>query len=373
MSLRDYAWMLNDPARINAFRQAITDAVKPGDVVVEIGAGLGTFGFIACQAGASHVYAIEDGVFDALCEIVRKQPFGDQIKPVRGNSLDVELPEKADVIIYEDFNSTFLGEGMSRLIGDASRRFLQPGGKWIPAEAVLCGALYEAPEKWGELSGWRSEKAHLRGLDFSPLADWMLNSKFRDEYSPDGIIAPPRDLRRYRIGGEAETYDLSWRGEDVSVRRGDVHGICVWFRLEFGNGIALDNAPGADKTVYQQVFFPLSAPVPVDAGEKVGWSLFCTPGGGDEFLWNWRVESQSGLAEGTTFASSPFVAADLKKKSGGHVPSLDLDRRIAKFILEEVDGTQTQGAIAARLQEKFPNEIPGEREALQYVVNVLGD
>lgn len=374
MSLRDYAWMLNDPARINAFRRAIAAIVKPGDIVVEIGAGLGTFSFIACQAGASRVYAIEDSVYDALSEIVRKQPFGDRIKPVRGNSFDVELPEKANVIIYEDFNSAFLGSGMSKFFDDASRRFLQAGGRWLPAEAVLCGALYEAPEKWEELSGWRGEKAHLDGLDFSPLAGWMLNSKFRDEYASDGIIAPPRDLRRYRLGGEPETYDLSWRGENVSERRGNVHGICVWFRLEFGGGISLDNAPGADKTVYRQVFFPLSAPVPVDAGEKVEWSLFCVPGGGGkETLWNWRVESQGGLAEGTTFARSPFVAADIKKKSGDHVPSLDPDRRIAKFILEEVDENQTQNEIAAKLLEKFPNEISGEGKALQYVVNVLGN
>jgi protein arginine N-methyltransferase 1 len=227
MSLRSYAWMLNDPARINAFRRAITAIVKPGDVVVEIGAGLGTFSFLACQAGASRVYAIEDSVFDALCEIVHKQSFGDRIKPVQGYSSDVELPEKADVIIYEDFSSAFLGAGMSKFFNDASRRFLHPGGKWLPAKAVLCGALYEASEKWEELSGWRSERNHLEGLNFSPLAGWMLNSKFRDEYSPDGIITPPRDLRRYRLGGEAETYDLSWRGEDVPDRRGNVHGICV--------------------------------------------------------------------------------------------------------------------------------------------------
>ena len=374
MSLRDYAWMLNDPARINAFRRAITAIVKPGDVVVEIGAGLGTFSFLACQAGASRVYAIEDNVFDALCEIVDKQTFCDRIKPIRGNSHNIKLPEKANVIIFEDFNSAFLGVGMNKFFDDSSRRFLLSGGKWLPSEAVICGALYEAPAKWEKLSAWRNENDHLGGLDFSPLAGWMLNSKFRDEYSPDGFISSPRDLRRYRLGGEAETYDLSWRGEDVSERRANVHGICVWFRLEFGDGIILDNAPGTDETVYQQVFFPLSAPVPVADGERVEWSLYCTPGGdGNEISWNWRVESQGGLAEGTTFADSPFLVANLIKNSENHVPILDSDLRMAKFILGEVDGKQTQGEIAVKLQKEFPNEIQGERKALQYVVYVLGN
>ena len=46
---------------------------------------------------------------------------------------------------------------------------------------------------------------------------------------------------------------------------------------------------------------------------------------------------------------------------------------MAKFILGEVDGKQTQGEIAVKLQKEFPNKIQGERKALQYVVYVLGN
>jgi protein arginine N-methyltransferase 1 len=45
--------------------QAIEAALRPGNVVVDLGSGPGFFALIACQAGARRVYAID------LAEIVQ--------------------------------------------------------------------------------------------------------------------------------------------------------------------------------------------------------------------------------------------------------------------------------------------------------------
>jgi protein arginine N-methyltransferase 1 len=59
MSMDYYRGMLIQRSRVEAFRRAIHAAVRPGDRVLEIGSGLGTYAFFAAEAGASKVWAVE--------------------------------------------------------------------------------------------------------------------------------------------------------------------------------------------------------------------------------------------------------------------------------------------------------------------------
>ncbi len=374
MSLQDYSWMLHDAVRIDAFRRAVERAVGPGDIVAEIGAGLGTYSFFACRAGAARVYAIEDSAYGALETLAGRQDFGGRLKVIRGNSADITLPETADLIIYEDFSSAFLAAGMPGVVRDAAERLLKPGGRWLPEEVVLCGAFIECADKWEERAAWRKGGEHVEGLDFGPLAGWLLNSKVRGEFGPEALLTAPRDLRRYRFGNPEEKFDLAWNFGEKGVRSGTAHGVCVWFRLEFSGGTDLDNAPGADKTVYGQVMFPLSAPLRIEKDAPLEWSLDCVEGaGGDEMWWSWRVDSPGGVAEGTTFAGFPASMEKIRKNSGDHVPRLGSRQKIWKFILNEADGERAQEEIARKLFAAFSGEIADEKEALRLVTDILAE
>lgn len=103
---------LVDKKRTEAFRKAIHQVVKPGDVVVDIGSGTGIFALFAADAGASKVYAVEVEhlLATSLRQTVAASKHKDTIEVVEGNALEVDLPKHIDVIIGEIIETGLMDE-----------------------------------------------------------------------------------------------------------------------------------------------------------------------------------------------------------------------------------------------------------------------
>src|SRR5437867_8406546 len=123
----EHRQFLCDRARLQVFERAVAAAVRPGDVVIDLGAGTGILGMFACRAGASRVYAIEaGGMIEVARALAQANGFGDRILFLRAHSSDVTLPEQADVLVADLVGRMGFEAGAFEVYGHV-RRWLKPG------------------------------------------------------------------------------------------------------------------------------------------------------------------------------------------------------------------------------------------------------
>jgi predicted RNA methylase len=132
----DYPYLcLVDRERTLAFREAIEASVRPGDVVVEVGAGTGILTLFAAAAGASRVHAVEiDPVLArALRETVVANGLEDVVTVVEGDALTADLPE-ADVVVAELVETGLLDEMQAAVLNALRERgVVGPRTRVVPA------------------------------------------------------------------------------------------------------------------------------------------------------------------------------------------------------------------------------------------------
>ena len=126
--------MIWDELRCRSYGTAITRAIKPGDVVIDFGSGLGIWAMAAARSGASRVYAIEanDDVADVAQALIAENGFSDRITLIKADAATVDLPEKADLIISELLNCAGFNEYDGHPLMKVRDRYLKPGGRMIP-------------------------------------------------------------------------------------------------------------------------------------------------------------------------------------------------------------------------------------------------
>src|SRR5262245_60202134 len=150
--LLSYARMMSDRRRVDVYRAALRAAVKPGDVVIEVGTGVGVFAVMAKLMGARRVVAIEPNDAIAIAHLVAADNLGDgSIEFIQYFSSNVVIDQPADVLVTDLHGALPVAATYLASMIDARERLLRPGGIIVPTIDTLCAAVVEAPEVYAQL------------------------------------------------------------------------------------------------------------------------------------------------------------------------------------------------------------------------------
>lgn len=167
--------MLQDFVRTGTYFAAVIENRSDfeGRVVVDVGAGSGILSLFAAQAGAKHVYAVEASEMAEYAQkLISGNPsLGQRITVIKGKVEEVELPEKADILISEPMGTLLVNERMLESYIIARDRFLTPSGKMFPTLGRIHMAPFSDEYLYVEVANkalfWHQQ--NFFGVDLTPL------------------------------------------------------------------------------------------------------------------------------------------------------------------------------------------------------------
>jgi SAM-dependent methyltransferase len=288
--LSTHRWMLRDERRNEAYRRALAHVVKPGDVVLDVGAGTGILSIFAASFGARKVYAVErTQVADVARRMSQLNGYADRIDIIQSDLEDLALPEKVDVIVSEWMGGLGVDENMLAPLVMARDRWLKPGGTIVPGRVTAWLAPAWVPEFDEAIAYWRSRP---HGVDTSVIATMTAHETFHTQarLTPDALVAAPQALWShdpYTCSLEEADRPFTAKLTFEAARGGMLSGFAAWFSAEMGDNETLTNAVGAPETHWGRTWFPLDRAVEVAAGEAFDVELHCNPSapGSCEFYW----------------------------------------------------------------------------------------
>ncbi len=246
--------MVLDPLRTLPLAKSIKQVVKKGDVVCDIGCGLGLLSFYAVSSGAEQVYAIDCDAesLGVAIESAKKHGVGERISFIEGHSADVYIGEKVDVVICETIGSAAFDENILATLADAKKRFLKRGGKIIPAVIELWGApaTFERPRKP------------------SPTIDVSVVLK-------KNLLSRPQMLIQVVTSGKFGRA-IHVKSKFAVTKKGRLSGIAIWPKIEWAKGHVTDASPLKKLTHWKQCILPTQERA-VNPGDILKFELIIGP------------------------------------------------------------------------------------------------
>ncbi|GAA0158786.1 protein modifying enzyme [Lithospermum erythrorhizon] len=275
--------MLQDYVRTGSYYAAVIEnrVDFAGLVVVDVGAGSGILSLFAAQAGAKHVYAVEAS---EMAEYARKLIAGnpglaERITVIQGKVEEVELPEKADILISEPMGTLLINERMLESYVIARDRFLVPNGKMFPTLGRIHMAPFSDEYLYVEIANkalfW--QQPNYFGVNLTSLHGTAFQGYFTqpvvDAFDPRLLVSPAMShVINFTSIKEEELYEIDIPLKFIASVGARIHGLACWFDVLFDGSTVqrwLTTAPGAPTTHWYQLRCVLSQPIYVMAGQEI--------------------------------------------------------------------------------------------------------
>lgn len=368
-SIRNYGKMILDTVRVDSYARALRQRINSNTVVLDIGAGPGIFSLLACKFGARRVYAVEpDSSIELAQEIALANGYADRIEFIQDFSTRITLPEKADVIVSDIRGVMPFFQRHIPTIKDARSRLMAAGGSLIPMGDKLWASIVQSPDIYRDhMEPWDSicYDFDLRAGKKFPCNTWR-----KTRVKPEQLLVDPKCWTTIDYKS-LETPNVFAKVDWMVIRPGIGHGIVAWLDPILAENVSFSNAPGQVETIYGNAFFPWVEPVPLTVGDTITISLRADLIA-DDYIWQWQTRVLGGSNptevkadfKQSTFFGMPVSPSQLRKCASTHVPDLNEEGVVDRFILENMDGENSLEKIAQQLTLQFPDRFADFKGAL---------
>lgn len=371
--LEEHRRYLADERKVDAYRAALAEVVAPDDVVLDLGAGTGLLGCLACDAGAASVVAVDRGdIIDLARRISADNGYGDRIRHVQALSTAITLDTPADVAVCDQIGGLVHDAGVLSCFADARARLLAPNATLVPAAFRISLAPVTFPVAREAVDFWASSPA---GLDVGAAHEQAVNTEWKFQVPDPSIVTPLAPGAT--VASFASDHDGPIRGTAALevTRAGLVDGFVGWFDAELSPSVSLTNHPWSEDRFDRWCnFYAVDEPIEVLVGDEVevrldlrprlgvvSWSTTCRRDGAT------TATSRNSTFRGSFLAASTVEGADLARgiRRGPRIDAL-------RTLTELVDGTRSTEELAGEL-EPFVGRAFTSRQELERFVRQVAD
>jgi precorrin-6B methylase 2 len=359
--------MIRDTSRTEAFAKALKARVRPGDIVLDVGAGTGVLSLLAAQAGATRVYAVERTAPAAAMTAHLAQVNGAShvVKVIQADIRAVSLPEKVDLIVSEWMGSIGVDENLLGAVLWARDHCLKPGGIMIPQSVTAWAAPVETTQR-ADINFFANRPF---GLDLSPLGEPFVNEllMIRRRIDPAGLAAAPQVLWKSEVATDPpasvrEPYQADLRF--VAATDTTVSALGAWFAAELAPGVTLSNAPDAPDTHWGQLMLPFDKQLKLRAEDTLEAAVEARAVGPGPLQFAWSARVNAGPWErhdtmGSPAAWSSAEAPQLPRSAlSQFLARLSLDPALLGDFLADPDGVMSKHGLSEAHRKALKTRDP---------------